>query len=359
MAPHNDPAAHFWIMASQKVARKMPLPTPAPHQQFVCPIPPDDRSVPSAAKMAPADVKASIKLLEQLVAAKRRKETPRQPVKSTDTPKRRKASKTSTGDSHGRKDGREERAQNPRYARLNAKVLSVLKRHDDLEGKGDPYYMSPPTLINPYEWSSICDESSGLLPRVAFSSRSRSTMGSKVSVAKLARENARRKLSESQAFLSMSSKGWEGEFLGGKGKDWLFDEGLELGYAEGRTESWGGKSLGGKSFACAFTPSTFAQMEVNSGGETVFAKVSEREMELAIESVGDTVKLPELEVFGMRGDAITKEGEMESMSIGKRLLKFMTSGVGVGPKGGDEENGSPVGSSSCRLLPKRVGGIRE
>lgn len=333
----------------------MPLPTPAHHQRFVCPIPVDNYSFPSAAKMAPGDVTASLKLLEELVAAKRRKDGSKQSVKSTDTPKRRKASKTSAIDSIG-KEGREERAQNPRYARLNAKVLSVLRRHEDLMGRGDPYYMSPPTLGDHCGWSPVYDESSGLLPRMAFSSRSRSMMGSRVSVAKLARENARRKLSESQASLSMSCSGWEGEFWSAKGGEWLFDHELEFGCMQGGAESWSGKNFEGKSFACAFTPSTFAQLEVGSDGESVLAKVSEREMELAIESVGDTVKLPELEAFSVKEDLVTRSGETGSVSIGKRILRFMTSGVGARTKGEDEENGSPVGSSSCRLLPRRKDG---
>lgn len=305
--------------------------------------------------MAPVDVTASLRLLEQLVAAKRRKDVSKQSAKSADTPRRRKATRTSAIDPNGKKDGREERAQNPRYAMLNAKVMSVLRRHEDLMGRSDPYYVSPPTLGDHCGWSPVCDESSGLLPRMAFSSRSGSTMGSRVSVAKLARENARRKISESQASLSMSCGGWEREFWSGKGGEWLFDDELELGCSRGGVESWSGRDFEGNSFACAFTPSTFAQIEVGSE-DSVLAKVSEQEMELAIESVGNTVKLPELEAFGVRGELVAGSGEMGGVSIGKRILRFMTSGVGVGGKGGDDENGSPVGSSSCRLLPRRIDG---
>lgn len=78
-----------------------------------------------------------------------------------------------------------------RVSKLNDKVLAVVRRHDDVFGVTDPYYIAPPTRCS----SSFCQEDS----TATLMSRSRSTTTtSTISVAALARENARRKISETK-----------------------------------------------------------------------------------------------------------------------------------------------------------------
>lgn len=277
MGLEQDPAAAFWIVAAEKVARKGGLPVVPAHRQFVYPVSEVEemcmRGGNGAGGMAAADVAASMRLLEQLGAARKRRE--RGSVGQLG--KRRK----SAGKVAEEGSGPEERKGIP--CRLNQKVLSVLRRHGDLVNVG-----------------KVEEE--------------------KASVAKVARDNARRKLWESHGSLSVA--GME------RGVRWS-----EAWFEEGTTsweESRCGEEMEG--VESAFTPSTFARMEVRTGGGSIGGVVSEEDMEMAIESVGDTVKLPEVEV-------------VKGLSIGKRLMMKMMAG-GKGELG----DGSTVGSSSSRLL---------
>lgn len=84
-----------------------------------------------------------------------------------------------------------------RRSNLNEKVLAVVRRHDDLFGVSDPYYIAPPTCCS----TSLCEDES------TATVRSRSTTPSVISsVAAIARENARRKISQTQSqSISLSS----------------------------------------------------------------------------------------------------------------------------------------------------------
>lgn len=151
----------------------------------------------------------------------------------------------------------------PRFE-LNEKLLAVLRRHDELCGRSDPYYLAPPTRIS--EW-----DSNGTLP-FSYSIFSRSSSSTPRSVAALARENARRKLSESKMSLTTNYKG------------------ESIAESESFLEEL---TVGG------FEPSTFADVEVEGEGWHDYPGDQEDgsrsplpDYAAAIESVGDTVMLP-------------------------------------------------------------------
>lgn len=156
-----------------------------------------------------------------------------------------------------------------RRKRGKEKFLSVLRRHDDICGRTDPYYFSPPTHG---------DEDSGKIPYSRISRSSAST----VSVAAVAKENARRKLDQSRSTLSLS---WSVP-----GYADLQTDNMQA-FLEGITPDFYDSREGER----AVTPSTFADLNNMAYGDYV---MNDDENPHLTASYGDTVVLPSNYEYG-------------------------------------------------------------
>lgn len=230
-------------------------------------------------------------------------------------------------------------ARNPRrVSKLNDKVMAVVRRHDDVFGVTDPYYIAPPTRHS----SSICQEDS----TATLMSRSRSTTtASTISVAALARENARRKISETKcrpaSSLSSSSPWSPVAFTHNldRATEWVDDARCSTKTHSAEVDSIRLDDIAMTDTAPPVTPSTFARLPfVPSTAvqaviscepteadvhDSLFQTVSSHPCD-SDPSAGDTVVLPEdtLQQVVSR-DAIRNA---KSVSMGCRLAHRLNFG---------------------------------
>lgn len=212
----------------------------------------------------------------------------------------------------------QKKSKKPTESRLNEKLLAVLRRHDDTFGHTDPYFIAPPTRNMTFELESYTH-----ISRVTRSSTSTAT-----SVAAMARENARRKLHESQSLSWSMSYHADRSSTDADAESFL--EGLTYGYEHEEMA------------AVAVTPSTFAELGV--GDQKAGREHDDDDGEFedderydargdtdtwgCIESLGDTVLLPE--GFGLENFAA-----MQNSTSGDQSLSNDNDASGSGSVGCD------------------------
>lgn len=101
--------------------------------------------------------------------------------------------------------------------------------------------------------------------------------------------------------------------------------------------------------ANAFTPSSFAQLDVEDGDAP---EVAQEELSQAIESVGDTVRLPELDQIVMDDDG----QDSSDLTIGKRIFRFM---VAAAKGKGSSRTRNSVGTSESNASTPWKGSTHE
>lgn len=212
--------------------------------------------------MDAADVAATLRLLEQVVLAAKRKERKGGAGEKRDSFRRKRPPRGPAGAG---------------IVRVNEKLMNVLKRHEDL-----------------FAGEELGFEDSAITLRIG--SEKGGSSGT-LSVAEVAKINARRKLSESQRSLSVS---WVG-----RSEEGTFDR-LEIEAEEPTVEK-------------AITPSTFADIGVGAEEAAESFGAEGRKTETT-GSIGDTVKLDGLELGSEDGNT----------SVGQKILKFMAAAIAKG-----------------------------
>lgn len=270
-AAAGDPAAMLWISTYRRAKRHATRPFPRPADaRFVCPVPPPDacprrshtlqphtlqpHALQPHARMQPADVADTLRLLDHVEAAAKRQR--KRPHAEHDAPP------------HNSAQSRRRRTRPQPALKVNDRVLSVLKRNDHLFPDGDD---SLATL-------RLGDDR---FPSSRFPS------SSVLSVAEVAKINARKKLSESQTSF---------------------------------TVSWLGPSEEDSTFEClhvddppledkAITPSTYADIEFDADDA---ARLRHFASSLA-ESQGDTVDLAGLDLSATDG----------TTNVAQKIFRYM------------------------------------
>lgn len=246
-----DPAAVFWVEAYKRLARRFSFPQP-PSRSFVCPVnfpispystlppspppspPPQPQpqsapcfhiapfsaptfSVPSSPPLSGGlshsintsssypHSSPSRRFYDQTLSTSLPQPTPSSSIESSTSsssayssssnPSFTTSAVASTSASSYRR---------PRRASLRntAKFLAVLRRHNNVFGLSDPYYIAPPTSITAEASSQdsyIADTLSGIKSRSTTTVMVGGGGSGSVSVAAVARENARRRISETRS----------------------------------------------------------------------------------------------------------------------------------------------------------------
>lgn len=214
--------------------------------------------------MDAADVAATLRLLEQVVLAAKRKERKSSAGEKRDSARRKRPPRGPSGGG---------------VVRVNEKLMNVLRRNEDLFA-GEVF-----------AGEELGFEDSAITLRVG--SEKGGSSGA-LSVAEVAKINARRKLSESQRSLSVS---WVG-----RSEEGTFDR-LEVEAEEAGVEK-------------AITPSTFADIGIGAGRAAERFE-TEGQKTGTTGSVGDTVNLDGLELGSEDGNT----------SVEQKILKFMAAAI--------------------------------